>query len=166
MRYRPSRLPFISALVLSSFVLGSCAAQRAAERERAAREAIAGCNATFPTSVPRQNALRVQCLADAENRIYGPIYPYPDLLNLKHEYRLALAKKVDRDEMTAEDARLRFAEITTRIQNIYEQRRNARARADAETAQALYSGLALLQSSRPITTSCNRFGTTTNCSTY
>ncbi len=103
---------------------------------------------------------------DAENRIYGPSYPFPDLLTLKHEYRLALARKVDRGEMTAEDAGLQYAEANTRIQTIFEQRRNARVAADADASRALYSGLALLPNNRPMTTTCNRFGNTTSCNSY
>lgn len=155
-------LGFLSA---SLMLVGGCAAQKAAERERLARDAITACQTAYPPNIPRQNVVRAQCLNDAEKKIYGPTYSFPDLLTLKHEYKLALARKIDKGEMSPEDARLQFAEVNTRIQTLFEARRNARAAADAQSARALYSGLALLQSSRPITTTCNRFGLTTTCNT-
>lgn len=157
-------------------LLGACASQIAAQRQKEASEAISSCSTTFPISQKRNAYDRSKCLVEAENRIYRSSYPYPDLFDLKHAYRLALARKIDSEEITSDAARLQLAEVNTKVQSIFESRRNARVYADsraseaqAASTQALFSGLSLLQAtSRPpvINTSCNRLGNFVNCQTY
>lgn len=156
-------------------LLSGCAAQQAAEHQKAISDSIAACLSAYPRSTKGLALKRNECLVEAENKLVRPTYPFPDLIDLRQAYQLAYARKVDSSEITPEEVRLRIAELNTKLTSIFEERRNARIYADSRAAEsqaastnALLSGLALLQpSNRPVlNTSCQRVGFTTNCLTY
>lgn len=99
-------------------------------------------------------------------------YPYPDLVSLQASYRVALADKIDRGEISPSDANIAMAELITRIET-ESQRRQAQATQANVAGQmgiaALMQGLASVQavnqpyypSRVPIT--CARQGAFVNC---
>lgn len=162
-------------LAIAIFALSGCANQRQAELKKSFDQSSAVCLSTFPNSASGLSLKRNGCLIEAENRFVRPTFPFPDLLDLRQAYQIALAKKVDLGEITTGNARIQMAEVNTKITSIFEERRNARLfansraiEAQASSTNALSSSLAVLQSNRNpiVTTSCHRIGPTTNCLSY
>lgn len=153
-------------LLAALIALTGCAGQMEAERQKAFGEAVQVCKLRFPAGAHANTTDRVACMSASQTKIMGHFVAYPDLLSLKQQYDLSLARSVDAGSITIQDAALKQAEYQSKLQTVFEQRRNARAIADAQTDQALYSGMALMQANRPVTTNCYHIGPTTNCSTH
>jgi hypothetical protein len=138
----------------------------------------AKCFATWPAR--QGNYLRrVECENAAFERIARPLVPNPDLYELAWAYDLALAAKMDRGDISREDARLQRAQFLAQLSTEAQNRVNAAqvANAQAQMAQAQQSAafgnvlagfVALQQASRPsiINTTCNRIGGFSSCTSY
>jgi len=160
-------------------VLSACGVAQQIDHRKARDEAQAAdiaCQTQFPRG-SKQYVEHANCLNDAERRIIGSRTQYPDLLNLKMTYRSALAAKVQRGEMSLEDAGVQFAQVTAAISSEELNRNNARMAVQAQQSAAmgnLVAGLAALQQptiqqpARPafVNTNCRQTGTITNCTSY
>lgn len=111
---------------------GQMAALRAeAEAEAASCKTLAG-----PT------VGRAHCLNAAENKYVRPGYPYPDLLNLRHSSRVAIASRYDRKEITKEQADAEFDRV--QAENQSEAVRRSTAIASVQAQQSAASSAAMV----------------------
>jgi hypothetical protein len=67
---------------------------------------------------------QAKCLTIAEDRVWRPQEPYPDLLGLKQSYRLAFAKRVDTSQIAPPDAALQLHSVVSEINSVWYARRN------------------------------------------
>lgn len=112
-----------AVLVLTlSMIVAGCAAVRSSNLEaatEAAQREVAKC-----PSAPRAEFAR--CANEITNRTIKPLHPYPDLVDVVSTARLSLAVKVDRGEMSKEDADMQFAKLQSDVVGEVERRRLAR----------------------------------------
>lgn len=101
---------------LFAFTLGACNSTKRANDEAsiAARvqfhSELAQCDSNRST-----NAAYAECVNAAENKYIRPIYPFPDLLDLRLASRLNTYKRVDSGVITPEQGSLELAEANARI---------------------------------------------------
>ena len=134
-------------------MLVGCARQQSGSPAEALAAARADCTAHYPADAPGNAVARVRCLNGVDERLVRPRSPFPDLLELQDEYRLAYAERVDRGQMSRDEARRAQARIDAKVADIFEQRRAARRTANAASfanqaaaTQALRKELDTLQS--------------------
>ena len=109
---------------------------------------------------------QANCLTAAENQVWLPREPYPDLLELKQSYRLAFAKLIDEFKADPNTADLQLRSLIAQINSIWYARRNQQAALEQQQqANLLALGAQLLGSAQPRigVTTCTRFGVTINC---
>lgn len=99
-------------------------------------------------------------------------YPYPDLVSLHNSYRVALAEKIDRGEISPSDANIAMAEVSVRVETEAQRRQAAATQANAAGQMgiaALMQGLASVQAvNQPVYPSrvpvtCVQQGAFVNC---
>jgi hypothetical protein len=114
------------------------------------------CSQRFPQPRKGQQAAWAACANEAE-RPLGAFQPYPDLLELKFANRLALSAKMDRGQITYEDAQLESAKLNSQVMAEFERRTNAKRAVNAQeiAADAAY------RNSLGVT--CTRFGDIVTC---
>src|SRR5262245_23316768 len=102
------------AATFLGIALSSCGiAQQIMEQRKNAKiegemkAGYASCDTTFPGDGLRTKKLR--CYIDVDNRVIRPNHPLPDLLDLFNAQKLSLLAKVERNEMSWDDARLEEA---------------------------------------------------------
>ena len=66
-----------------------------------------------------------QCITDAENAHIRSLHPYSDLLDLKHARRMALVSRVERRQITTEDATVELATLNAEIMAEVQRRLNS-----------------------------------------
>jgi hypothetical protein len=132
----------ISALVVTAVLgLTGCAASRAAQRQRelvvAMRSIDADCQQRRASGEITTSVGFVQCGQDRiRQAMVESGYPYMDLVDLIGAYRMALAVRVDKGEMSKEEGNLQLAELRTRIATEEHQRTTLSAQAQAQRTQA------------------------------
>jgi hypothetical protein len=131
----------IAILAIAPFLAGCATTQRAEMQNRAALAKAefaaekAKCAELWPPS--QGNYLpRAKCESIAFDRIGKPLVPNPDLFELAWSYRIALADRVDRGELSPEDGRLRMAQVNAQLSTEARNRLNAARRADAPIQMA------------------------------
>jgi hypothetical protein len=122
--------------------LAGCGLAREAEELREARAAgyawgaaQAECNKRYAQPKQGQMAALATCLNDAE-RLVQRFQPYPDLLELKFANRLAIAAKLDRGQISSEDAQLEAARMSSHLTSELERRLQGRRSVEAQEATA------------------------------
>jgi hypothetical protein len=95
--------------------------------------ARAACDAQYPSRVGVYVA-HAKCVNDAIDRFAISRSPYPDLVRLQQAMRLSLSARVDRGEMSPEDAQLAMARSDAEITNTAMSRN---ATKDAATTNAI-----------------------------
>ena len=85
-------------------------------------------------------------------------YPYMDLIDLRHAYRLAWARRINSGEMTEEDFELQKAELNVRINSEEFLRDNVERQSAAQEAAAMNALLRPHSSIR-----CSTFANTITC---
>ena len=108
-----------SHIALAVFVLliaGGCAAARYREAEEKANAATAECRARrLAGDLPNREA-SARCSEPKIRSAYRDAgYPYMDLIDLHLAHRLLNAQRLDRGEISEEQARVENAELVTRI---------------------------------------------------
>lgn len=110
---------------------------------------------------------RARCMNNAENTYLRPGYPYPDLLNLRHSSRVAIASRYDRKEITEEQADAEFDQMAANIQSEASRRSSANALVNAQRSAAIAQTGAALMMLPPQRTQCVTTGPdwarTTSC---
>jgi hypothetical protein len=170
------------ALLYCSMLLGCSANDREAQNRALEniRLAEADCNSRFPLE-DRKFIDNTECKNDVIRRFALPNSPHPDLLNWLMASQSALAVRVQRGDLSYEDALLQHAQMVSYI-TAEANNRNAAQRAREIAAWSHVSaGFAALggnstpqmQPMQPIQplprmtqTRCQRFGQTINCTTY
>jgi len=76
-------------------------------------------------------------------------YPYMDLINLYTAYRLAIAERYNKEEITESEVRVLFAEIDSRIMAEAERRNNNAAHAAAASARGMATMLKSISALQP-----------------
>lgn len=114
-----------------------------------ARPELEQCETKYPfrrgTAVARMN-----CLAEVRNRRVRHVMPHRDLLDLQNAAQLNIASRLDRGQISQEEAQLALAQQNTQV--IGEMDRRDLARRAVRAAEA---------ASDPVT--CTRTGNTTFC---
>lgn len=175
--------PITSAKSIKSapLALGGCGLVRQAELAKA-QERVAAERADCRAQHPGSHAERAHCFTAAENAILRRFADNDgDLLTLLQAKRKVLATKVDRGEMTDNDAKLEFAQFMTALKDESQRRTNANSAATAQrsaaSAQMLGAAAMMMQASRPaitavptpappVTTTCMPMGGFVNCHSY
>lgn len=131
----------------------------------------AECDGKLRAGIYRNFYERTQCFNQGLTNLYiENNYRYMDLVFLANAYRLALAERVDKGEITKTEAQVIMAELGQRIAAEEQRRANSAAYAKAASAQgtaALLEGLGALNQSmqplrrKPIT--CIQTGDMVNC---
>lgn len=80
---------------------------------------------------------RFQCMDSAENEHLRPVFPYPDLLNLRQAARHSLLAKVQRGELKPDEAALELAKTQSQIAAEVERRLSNERSVAAQRAGAL-----------------------------
>jgi hypothetical protein len=137
----------VLGLLLVGLLLGGCASARYREAEEKSRAATADCRTKRLAGELSSREASARC---SEPKIRAAFtaagYPYMDLIELHLAHRLLNAQKVDRGEISEDQARLNNAEVISRINGEI-------ARRDAMATPPVYPG--------PVV--CTRIGTTVFC---
>jgi hypothetical protein len=133
---------FLVMSCVSLIVLSGCAMSlKEASTKMYAIEA--DCDAKFKAGVYKNFYENAECLNDGLTKFFIDInYPYMDLVVLQNAYRLALAERRDRGEITKTEAQVIMADLSQRL--AAEEHKRATNSAYARAAQAQGTG-ALLQ---------------------
>jgi N-formylglutamate amidohydrolase len=142
-------------------LLCGCAPQLAAENGAALAAARQQCDTTYPKIIGLYGS-HAKCLNGAIERIALPTSRNPDLVKLQEAARVVLSTKIDRKEMSPEDAGLQMAELDTRVASIAHSRLIEDKNAAANELATTSTWLAAFQQSLPRTTSCMGNGSV-NC---
>jgi hypothetical protein len=78
-----------------------------------------------------------QCIIDAENNILRPLHPYPDLLDKKQITRMVLVTKLERRQVSPQDAALELAKSDSDAAAELHRRLNADRAVRAQEAAAI-----------------------------
>lgn len=133
-------LLFAVALLLTACATGPSALDRASKQ---AEEEAANCPGTTQTAF-------YTCKNEIDRRLVRPHFRYPDLLDVAMASRLAIGAKLDRREISSEDAQLALARISSQL--VAENERRGLARRSVAAQEA---------ASAPV--SCTRIGDTVSC---
>lgn len=99
--------------------------------------ASADCQRNYPTKTATQLRRNFECIAAAENAHIRPVHPYSDLLDQKQFTRMALVSKVERRQMTGEEAAAELAKSNAEIMGEFHRRMDRDRAARAQEAAAL-----------------------------
>jgi hypothetical protein len=160
----------ITSVLLCLTLLCGCgvvARQQQAQAQSDIKIARAACDAQIQRQVGTY-AAHAKCVNDAIERIAIPAARHPDLVRLQEATRMALSVRVDRREITPEDAALAMARADTEVAAMAQ----GRARSDAEirATDAITTGAYVDMTTRgldmmrqPAGVTCTTLGNTTNC---
>jgi len=169
-----SRALTAAMVFLAGSLVGSCGIAKRAEQEAAYKKAnedmataIAACEVRFPAPRKGQQAAWGRCMNDAERPMLA-YQPYPDLLELKFANRVALLARIDRGQLTPEDAALEAAKLSSQVMAEYQRRTNSsRAVLAQETSAAAASTAASAASSaafrQSLGVTCTKYGNSVTC---
>ena len=155
------------AVILVSFCLAACGVLQAEKTRELDAQYEAATNACGPMQAgPKRWA---QCQTDAENRYIkdgeagglGP-FPYRDLITLKQARRADVATRLERGQITVEQANVELA--TANSQNVSEATRRQTA-AQSVSAQQAAAAAAYMSAVRPATPPARQPVTCTRSST-
>ena len=171
----------LSLLIITSVAFGliGCAELKRQEAEKAFVEGKAQCVRQFPIP-PGKYTERISCVTDAYNAHLRAYDRNSDLADLQGAYESSVAVKVDRGEITREQARLETARFNSQIATQREARELARQQANTNQLSA---AAAFQQANRPmplvpiqpymmqtqrtpLQTNCTRFENNINCTSY
>lgn len=145
------------------FVSAGCAQQqqqqRIAEAQAALKQRSAECQALYPLK-GKSFLQRSNCEEPARRNIAAANQKPADLVDVYMATRAGVAAKLDRGEITEEEATLRLAQTVRELTETEQSRHNA-----ALTAAAPFMPRPPVQFA-PQQTSCTRFGNTVNCNSY
>uniref|UniRef100_A0A7V3KMI8 Lipoprotein n=1 Tax=candidate division WOR-3 bacterium TaxID=2052148 RepID=A0A7V3KMI8_UNCW3 len=164
----------IIQLILSTlllFTIFGCAGikiQKIKEQVAAVKE---DCESKFKSGILANYSERAECLNAGFMKVYSDInYPYLDLIHLINAYRMAIAERIDRGELSFNEGELIMANVRVLITQEELRRNTDRAYAAAAAAQgmgAMLGGMgALNQSLQPLTRkpiNCIRSGNMIQC---
>jgi hypothetical protein len=119
--------------ILMALLVSGCA--NAGPDQATVDATLAHCRATHRTYVPR-----AQCINEAELRQF-PASRDNDLFRLRQAERLAMARRVDRGELTYEEGNTEWARIETRIASEAHRRQSAEAMVWAQRAAAISAAI-------------------------
>jgi hypothetical protein len=175
------RITALPLFLVIPLALNGCGVVRQAELAKA-KEHLSAQQADCRAQHPNSQAERADCITAAENETLRPFEGNDaDLLTLTQAKRRVLAAKVDRGEMTDDDAKLEYAQFMAAVKVEAQRRRNADSAAAAQqsaaSAQMLGASALMLQASRPapitvptpaptVTTTCMPMGSFVNCRSY
>lgn len=108
------------------------------ERTMAFQAAMDRCKQQFPLPPKSNGRAHFQCFHEAENAYIRPIHPHPDLLSLRQANQMAIVGKIERGEMTSDEANLANAKNVADV-NAEMQRRGNDNRAVAAAEDAAYA---------------------------
>lgn len=161
--------PLAATLVFSGWVVlqgpGPLMAQPAAAvpaQQHALRAARQACNDQYPEQIGSY-VLHARCVDGAINRLWLPYARDRDLVRLQQAARVALSARVDRHEITPEDAAVQMAEVDSRVADIAHKRAIDERAAAAQSLAAFSGWLSATQLPRSIR--CFKAGAITNCTT-
>lgn len=146
-----------SAAVLIAMTLTGCAQQRVAEASKAFEQRAAEC--TSQHLGDKSHLARANCLEPAFRALFAARGSFGDLTDVYLSNRADLAAKLDRGEITLEEAKVRDAQLKRELTETGLARRNA-------ALAALPPPPPLPVQVAPQQTTCTRFGNTVNCSSY
>jgi hypothetical protein len=141
------------------FVLSGCAQQQQAERKAAFEAAVAQCRATTPARIGNYVPW-ARCVNAASERFSPSSDTAAPLIRAT---RLSLAAKVDRGELSPEDAGAELARVTFEARQ--EQARTGAAVAAGRGA-ALGGTASMLNATMPHQTNCFAAGPSISCTGY
>lgn len=148
MKRRGAPMKFAMLLAIAA-TLGGCAQQRMAEASEQMEKEKAECRAPPRTT----NMALARCINSAEERGFRASgVSGGDLLSVRLASRLAIAEKQDKGQITAAEAELEFAKVTSSLVSTDQQRRNSEVTANAVSAM-----------SAPRSTTCTRYGNSVTC---
>lgn len=150
------RLAMIAA-VLGGLTLTSCARQHLAEAQKVFSQRDAECSAQ--NSGDKSYLARAHCLEPAWRAVFAARGTPSDLGDVYLATRSDLAAKLDRGEITLEEAKLHDAQTKRELVETVLARRNAALAAMPPPAPAPVQ-------IAPQQTTCTRFGNTVNCNSY
>jgi hypothetical protein len=149
----------VATMLFVAVMMAGCGmiARREAEERRVAirteaQAAIQVCREQYPEGA--KPMARARCFNSAEE-IMRPLFPYPDLLDLRMATRTSLAEKEEHGQLTHNDAVLQFAQFHS--QNVAEEQRRLNSNRST-AAQELAA-----DSAGDKSVTCNRFGNTVSC---
>lgn len=132
---------------LATLLLAGCGLARDIEANKkfqADMAALKSESAACPSKATLR--LQVECVNAAENQFLRPYVAHQDLLNLGQTNRLAVAGKLERRQITPDDAALELAKVNTAIASELERRNTGRRSAAAQEANAAANAAAATRS--------------------
>lgn len=109
----------LAAVLATIFVLSGCglsAAQRVQQAFRQANSIRVECRQRHLAGELKSYVERVRCGNDRVGQAIAESgYPYMDLVNLEIAYRMAVAHRLDKGELSEAEANLQLAELQTRL---------------------------------------------------
>jgi hypothetical protein len=166
------RTAILGLIVLTLSGCAPFAAQRQREAIQEATRIAEACQQKRLSGELPNRVASAQCSNDRMHQVVAASgYPHMDLFDLFLAYRLALARRLDEETMTEEEARLKASELLTRIRTEEQQRNLMAQQAESQRLQSMglfLQGLGVWQQSLtppaprgPIT--CYRYGNVTQC---
>lgn len=152
------------ATIFLALGVASCGSAQRADKERiaqietASKAGIAACDTRFPQPRRGQQAAWARCVGEAERPLIATVpVGYRDLFEVKAATRTALSAKLDRGEISPEDAQLEAARANSQLMAELEKRQLARRAVEAQedSAAAAYRG--------SLGVTCTRFGNSVSC---
>jgi hypothetical protein len=147
--------------VLLSFCLVGCGVVREAHNREQAAQLNEALNACGPMQAgPTRWA---QCQSEAENKYWGD-WPYRDLLNLKQARRAEITSRLERKQITVEQANVELATMVSEIVSESTRRETATRSVSAQQAAAAAAYMGAMRASMPRQpTTCIRTGSMVTC---
>ena len=145
-------------------VLVGCAQQRIQQADVALEAKVAECENKYPAG-GHNNVARASCDENARRAVFAAHGAPSDLVEIWIATRADLSAKIDRQEVTAEQARLQMAILTSQLSERAQKRRAVAAEYFARTMPSP-TPLAPLPMPRSVQTSCTRYGNQVDCTSY
>lgn len=150
-------------------VLGLAGCQTYAQRTELNAKMVAA--AETCRTMPGSMTDRTRCLNDVENTYWRASYPYPDLMSLRHSTRVSIASRLDRREITKEQADVEFDRTAAEIQSEVVRRQTAIAGAQAQQSAAssaalIALGTGMMMATPPTPPAPGILSPSFNCTTY
>jgi len=145
---------------LGVLALAGCAQQYVADANAALTQRVAECKALYPPE-SKDYLQREHCDEAARRAVFAAKGGPGDLVEVYMATRADLAAKIDRGEITKEEANLRLAQTSRELADTQLARRNA-------ALAAMPPSFTPVQPAprTPLQTTCTRFGDTVNCNSY
>lgn len=143
---------------------------RAAEAKAAFDQAQINCATTNPLRVGNYASME-RCMASAKLGLYVARGLSPDLADISVTQQAVFAGQVDRGEITEDESRARIAQMHSELTDRQMKRRNEAFMASPPPPRPLFvspspTPVPSFVPLTPVTTNCNRFGASVNCTTY